>query len=91
MEEIRFAHVSDTHIVAAGSSAFLHRVQREVRDPLENLKECLAALSCQNLDFLLLTGDLIHEGEAEDYQNYRALVNRYLPGLPLCCALGNHD
>lgn len=46
MEEIRFAHVSDTHIVAAGSSAFLHRVQREVRDPLENLKECLAALSC---------------------------------------------
>ena len=91
MEEIRFAHVSDTHIVAAGSSAFLHRVQREVRDPLENMKEGLAALSCQNLDFLLLTGDLIHEGEAEDYQNYRALVNRYLPGLPLCCALGNHD
>lgn len=91
MEEIRFAHVSDTHIVSAGSSAFLHRVKREVRDPLENLKDCLAALSCQNLDFLLLTGDLIHEGEAEDYRNYRALINRYLPGLPLCCALGNHD
>lgn len=91
MEEIRFAHVSDTHIVAAGSSAFIHRVQREVRDPLENLAECLAALSCQNLDFLLLTGDLIHEGEAEDYRRYRALFHRYLPGVSLCCALGNHD
>ena len=71
MEELCFAHVSDTHLISANSSDFLYRVQREVRDPLENLKNCLAALSCQKLDFLLLTGDLIHEGETEDYRALR--------------------
>lgn len=91
MEELCFAHVSDTHLISANSSDFLYRVQREVRDPLENLKNCLAALSCQKLDFLLLTGDLIHEGETEDYRALRALISRYLPGLPVFCALGNHD
>ena len=38
-----------------------------------------------------MTGDLVHEGTAEDYAALRALIDRYLPGVPVIAAMGNHD
>lgn len=91
MDALHFAHISDTHLVCSGSSEFMHQVKREVRDPKDTLVKCLKELGRSKLDFLLLTGDLIHEGEREDYAAYRQLLDAYLPGVPLCVALGNHD
>lgn len=91
METLRFAHISDTHVVCSGSSEFMFQVRREVRDPKDTLVKCLKELGGQPLDFVLLTGDLVHEGEEADYAAYRRLFDSYLPGVPLCVALGNHD
>ena len=41
MRPLRFAHISDTHLVCAGSSEWMFQVQREVRDPRRNLERCL--------------------------------------------------
>lgn len=91
MKKLCFAHVSDTHLVCAGSSEFLHQVRAQVRDPRDTLEQCLLLLARWQPDFVLLTGDLIHEGEAQDYANLRGLFDRHLPGVPLAVALGNHD
>ncbi len=40
-------------------------------------------------DFIVLSGDLTHEGEAEDYRELRSLLDQ-LP-VPHLVALGNHD
>ena len=91
METLHFAHISDTHLTCGGSSPFMQRVAREVRDPWDNLKDCLCQLQGKALDFVLLTGDLVHEGEEEDYKALKRLLEEKLPGVPLCCAMGNHD
>lgn len=91
METLHFAHISDTHLTCGGSSPFVQRVAREVRDPWDNLKDCLCQLQGKALDFVLLTGDLVHEGEEEDYKALKRLLEEKLPGVPLCCAMGNHD
>lgn len=91
METLHFAHISDTHLTCQGSSPFMQRVAREVRDPWDNLKDCLCQLQGKALDFVLLTGDLVHEGEEEDYKALKRLLEEKLPGVPLCCAMGNHD
>ena len=91
METLHFAHISDTHLTCGGSSPFMQRVAREVRDPWDNLKGCLCQLQGKALDFVLLTGDLVHEGEEEDYKALKRLLEEKLPGVPLCCAMGNHD
>ena len=91
MRPLRFAHISDTHLVCAGSSEWMFQVQREVRDPRRNLERCLEQVAQWQPDVVLLTGDLVHEGQAEDYAARRQLLDRALPGVPLACALGNHD
>ena len=91
METLHFAHISDTHLTCGGSSPFMQRVAREVRDPWDNLKDCLCQLQGKALDFVLLTGDLVHEGEEEDYKALKRLLEEKLPGVLLCCAMGNHD
>ena len=91
MRPLRFAHISDTHLVCAGSSEWMFQVQREVRDPRRNLERCLEQVAQWQPDMAPLTGDLVHEGQAEDYAALRQLLDRALPGVPLACALGNHD
>ncbi len=45
----------------------------------------------ENLDFVLITGDLIHEGDEEDYLFLKALLEKSFPDLPVILTLGNHD
>lgn len=86
-----FAHISDTHLDCPGSSDFLKRLHREVRDPLENLTCCLQELAARKVAFVLHTGDMVHEGDAGDYAILRRLFDKYLPGVPVIAAMGNHD
>lgn len=43
------------------------------------------------LDFVLLTGDLVHEGGADEYRYLKMLLEEYFDGTPVCPVLGNHD
>ncbi len=88
MEKLRFAHISDTHFDCAGASPFVKALSKEYSTK-QKLIDLLVSLP--SLDFILLTGDLVHEGEAEDYSEYRQIFDTYAPSTPLFCTLGNHD
>lgn len=42
-------------------------------------------------DLIVLTGDLVHEGDARDYLFLREMVERGADGIPVIPVLGNHD
>lgn len=88
MKVIRFAHISDTHFDCGGASAFVRTVSREYSTK-QRLAETLAGLP--ELDFILLTGDLVHEGETGDYEEFRRIFDSHVPCTPIFCAMGNHD
>lgn len=92
MRPIRFAHLSDTHFrlsyepVRQTCPMLLTAVS-----PAQKLERCLHVLRGQALDFVLVTGDLVHEGDAEDYRGFRAALQAGLPGVRVIVSLGNHD
>ena len=85
---IKFAHLSDTHFDCNGASEFVRKLSRE-HSTRQRLVDVLAKLS--ELDFILLTGDLVHEGEVEDYRAFRRIFDTYAPSTPIFCTAGNHD
>ena len=42
------------------------------------------------MDFVVFTGDLIHEGSDYDYELFDQIVNKYI-NVPYYYTLGNHD
>ncbi len=83
-----FLHVTDTHLSFAqpapancGSASQLEAVY------------AWAAKLDRPPQFILITGDFVHEGGAEDYARARALTARLEETyrLPTLVALGNHD
>ena len=79
MNPIRFAHVSDTHICRDYGKTQMKEVFAKCEDPADTLRRCLKKLNQEKLDFVLFTGDLVHEGEKEDYE--QPLRAAGLPGL----------
>jgi hypothetical protein len=88
-----FVHITDTHLptplyyyrpgAGADSSAIV------------DLREIVSDVNIINPEFVLLTGDLINEGELEDYQGYRyfSKAQRVLGEfqVPVFVTSGNHD
>lgn len=93
MRTLSFAHLSDFHLPGArwAGGGSLALALQAGSDPARRLACCLEGLSASPPDFVLLTGDLVHEGDAADYARLRALFDRWLPGVPVAAALGNHD
>lgn len=88
MKDFKFVHISDTHFCCEGSSDFVKMVN-EKYNPVAKLRFVLENM--EKPDFILLTGDTVHEGEPEDYKNLKAIFDEYLPDVPIYTALGNHD
>lgn len=88
MKEINFAHISDIHFCCDGSSDFVKMVNKKY-NPLDKLR--LVLKNMPKIDFILLTGDIVHDGEAEDYKRLRDIFSEYLPDTPIYCSMGNHD
>ena len=88
---IRFGHISDMHLEGDAASDSLVRLKAAGGDPLGNTRLALEELAVDQPDFLLMTGDLVHEGTAEDYAALHGLLDEILPGVPVIAALGNHD
>jgi 3',5'-cyclic AMP phosphodiesterase CpdA len=91
VDNLRFTHISDTHILrdyGRVNLPFLHSV-----NPVENLRGILTALGRkkERPDFIIFSGDLVHEGEGEDYALLRRIVDDTLENIPVVFALGNHD
>lgn len=84
-------HLSDTHFIRPDASERLGAVP--IADDGTRLRRVLRAAMnyAQKPDFFLITGDLVHEGDAEDYRAYRALLDECCGDVPYYVCLGNHD
>lgn len=88
---IRFGHLSDMHLEGDSASDSMIKLKAAGGDQLGNTRLALQELAVEQPDFLIMTGDLAHEGTAEDYAFLRALIEEYLPGIPVIGTMGNHD
>jgi 3',5'-cyclic-AMP phosphodiesterase len=84
-----FVHITDTHLNAPGKEGFLKL------DTTANLREILTQVRGLSFRpaFVVISGDLAHEGDAEDYRFIREMLDaeQEALGAPVLVALGNHD
>ncbi|MGE7225463.1 metallophosphoesterase [Paenibacillus sp. PDC88] len=89
MEPIHFIHLTDTHINAP------HREGLYQRNMADNLRTVLAHVQASGVRpaLFVISGDLAHEGDAEDYRFLRELLEAECGafGVPFFVSLGNHD
>ena len=88
---VRFAHISDTHIRRDYKGCALGEAFEALTDPNTKLRACLENIRKQKVDFVIMTGDLVHEGTEGDYRHLRGMIEEYLPDIPVLACLGNHD
>lgn len=91
MKIFRFIHMSDIHFKENYSDYGFENLIANKRHPKENLYKCIAVEKEKGLDFVLITGDLTHEGEERDYRLLRNLLEEQLGGIPFIALPGNHD
>jgi 3',5'-cyclic AMP phosphodiesterase CpdA len=80
-----FAQISDMHIQAPGQKAY------EILDTAEHLRRCVAHLNALDPtpELVFATGDLVHSGAPEEYDNLRELLQPLT--MPCYLLTGNHD
>ncbi|WP_066190306.1 MULTISPECIES: metallophosphoesterase family protein [Gracilibacillus] len=92
MNKLSFIHLTDTHVLKDYQGSFLEGLDKNSSNPSDQLIKILqfAEARKNKLDFLLVTGDLVHEGDVEDYQHLKSLLEEHT-SLPIHLNLGNHD
>ena len=91
---VSFIHISDPHFNMDYSSSWVSRISDKTG---VTLTEQFAASMSQinrshpDADFFLLSGDIVHEGTACEYAEFRRLMQNLSGGRPCYAAVGNHD
>ena len=88
-----FLHLSDIH--------FLRRYPRVEKgynsifncmtSPLIQIKNSLNKINLSEIDFIIITGDLVESGTSEDYEILKYELENLLGEIPYIITLGNHD
>lgn len=92
MKQLSFIQLSDTHLRSHYKNDPFEIVFNGLKNPADNLTEVLQNIDYEELNFIAITGDLVHDGSAEDYNNLKSLVEGNVPdGFPVFYCLGNHD
>lgn len=81
---MKFVQITDTHIVPPGLLLW-------GLDPRERLEACIADINAHHGDaeLCVITGDLVHKGEAGAYEVLRECLSALR--LPYYLMIGNHD
>lgn len=85
------AHLTDLHIRRDYSGTMFDTELHQPIYPTPYFEIGLKQVASEQPDVLVLTGDLIHEGDADDYRFLKRLIEHYLPGIPVIPVVGNHD
>ncbi|GMK43625.1 3',5'-cyclic adenosine monophosphate phosphodiesterase CpdA [Paenibacillus glycanilyticus] len=90
MEKLKFVHLTDTHMNAPGADNPFAKLN--LADKVKRVFEHVNAASVKPA-FVVITGDLTHEGNVQDYEYIRSIVDEgsALLGVPVHVVLGNHD
>ncbi|MDD9877171.1 MAG: phosphodiesterase [Magnetovibrio sp.] len=81
---MKFIQITDTHLVPPGKQ--LHGL-----DPRARLDACVADINAHHADaeFCVITGDLVHAGQPEAYEDLRECLAAL--DMPYHLLIGNHD
>jgi len=80
---MKFIHLTDTHVTGKGA---LYG-----QDPAARLRAAVASINWDHsdADFVVLTGDMTHWGDAEAYTRFAREIKRL--DMPVHLMVGNHD
>lgn len=86
--DLTFIHLTDLHLTAT--------VDRHVNGqyPVHKLRQILERIRTMEIKpaFLLITGDLVNEGQPTEYQMLNAMLSELQSfGVPVLLGMGNHD
>ena len=88
---LRFAVVSDTHI-AVGSGALETSRQERLAKVFQTAYSYTQTQDYKNLDAVVVVGDMVNTGTAEEYQLFNQIVNSNIQsGTKLITLAGNHE
>lgn len=84
---MKFAHLTDTHLNRNGKPTFLGS------NSMGTFTQAIQYLKAEEPAFVLITGDVMHEGDTEDYRQLRCMVEEIEASLAtkVILSLGNHD
>lgn len=96
MKPVRFLHFSDPHLRCNYEGTRIMRLYHRTKITLTEqfllaVRHMQSQCDFEKLDFCLISGDLVHEGTAEDYAYVHQIFQQSFPRIPCYVALGNHD
>lgn len=91
MEFIRFIHLSDIHYMKNYATQGIEGLISAKQHPRDTVKKCIQEAIKTGIDFVLITGDLTHEGGISDYCELKELLIELLGDIPYIVLPGNHD
>ncbi len=77
------AHISDLHVLEPGELAY------DVVDTTPLVERAIAHLNSLSPDLVVITGDLVHNGQIAEYQKLQAMLQPLQ--MPVYLIPGNHD
>lgn len=91
METMRFIHMSDIHYKKSYKDYGFEELIAARRRPEENIRKCIETETADGIDFLLITGDLTHEGGLSDCEALESFLKEVSGEIPYIVLPGNHD
>lgn len=90
---MKFLHLSDIHFLREYPKAEkgYNSIFNNMTTPLLQIKRCLDKIELNDVDFIIITGDLVESGEWEDYKVLKKELEGMFNGIPYFITLGNHD
>lgn len=90
---LKILHISDIHYKNKYSNPdnSYEEILYKMRNPILNLKDCLKTVNLNEIDLIIISGDLCDSGSIEDYQTLKKIIDKLFKDKIVLFTLGNHD
>ena len=89
---MKFIHLTDTHIRWQYDNDGIDAILGQLKKTAPDLEYMLSHTAWEDIDAVIITGDLVHEGTARDYAYVKEMMEKNVPAhVKILYVLGNHD